>query len=146
MDKTRMRYVPTAMQRRGPDGRKLCLVCDTPVPPRRSSYCGDECYLRNRPAEMRNSIFARDRGVCALCGVGPTCSWPRGKWDGARLSEWEMDHIIPVAEGGGLCGLDGYRTLCKVCHGRESGALRKRLNAAKRPQIVMKFERGEHAV
>ena len=29
---------------------------------------------------------------------------------------WEADHIIPVYLGGGLCGLDGYRTLCLWCH------------------------------
>lgn len=41
---------------------------------------------------------------------------------------WEADHIVPVAEGGGSCGLANYRTLCIKCHGVESGKLRKRLN------------------
>ena len=42
---------------------------------------------------------------------------------------------MPVAEGGGQCGLDGFRTLCKRCHGKASGALRKRLNARKRESV-----------
>jgi 5-methylcytosine-specific restriction enzyme A len=48
------------------------------------------------------------------------------------ISPWQADHIIPVAEGGGECGLENLRTLCRPCHGKESGALRKRLNLAKR--------------
>jgi 5-methylcytosine-specific restriction endonuclease McrA len=29
---------------------------------------------------------------------------------------WEADHVVPVAEGGGGCGLDNLRTLCIPCH------------------------------
>ncbi len=43
----------------------------------------------------------------------------------------EIDHIVPVAEGGGGCGLDNLRTLCRKCHTRESAALNRRLR--KRP-------------
>lgn len=31
-------------------------------------------------------------------------------------STWQADHIIPVIEGGGGCGLDNLRTLCSCCH------------------------------
>ncbi len=48
---------------------------------------------------------------------------------GCSLSE--IDHIVPVAEGGGGCGLDNLRTLCRKCHTRESAALNRRLR--KRP-------------
>jgi hypothetical protein len=40
---------------------------------------------------------------------------------------WDMDHIVPVAEGGGGCGLDNLRTLCRLCHVRVTTELRKRL-------------------
>ena len=33
-----------------------------------------------------------------------------------RSTLWDMDHIIPVVEGGGGCGLDNLRTLCIPCH------------------------------
>lgn len=72
---------------------------------------------------MRALVRRRDHGICALCGVDTHKE---------HLGRWEMDHIIPVSEGGGLCGLDGYRTLCPPCHGKESGQLRKRLNRRKR--------------
>lgn len=42
-------------------------------------------------------------------------------------SLWEADHIVPVIEGGGECGLAGLRTLCTACHLRETRALRRRL-------------------
>ena len=29
---------------------------------------------------------------------------------------WEADHIVPVKDGGGCCGLENYRTLCRKCH------------------------------
>lgn len=39
---------------------------------------------------------------------------------------WEADHIVPVIEGGGLCGLENYRTLCLTCHRKETAALARR--------------------
>ena len=40
---------------------------------------------------------------------------------------WQADHIIPVAEGGGDCGLENLRTLCTPCHLRETERLKSRL-------------------
>lgn len=37
-------------------------------------------------------------------------------WDMKRKSQWDADHIIPVSEGGGGCGLSNYQTLCIRCH------------------------------
>ena len=45
---------------------------------------------------------------------------------------WEADHIIPVVEGGGLCGLQNYRTLCLACHRKETAALARRRAEARR--------------
>ncbi len=51
----------------------------------------------------------------------------------SRVSKrwWDADHIIPVSEGGGECGPDGYRTLCIPCHRRVTRELRGRLKAAR---------------
>ena len=73
-----------------------------------------------------------------------------------RRDLWQADHITPVSEGGGLCGLvrawranvlcerayslrlrvnflwqENMRTLCVLCHDAESAALAPR-NAARR--------------
>lgn len=49
---------------------------------------------------------------------------------GRRL--WEMDHTIPVVEGGGSCGLENLRTLCWACHRKETAALAARRAEARR--------------
>ena len=128
------RYV--ARQRKGADGRWICKVCANPCPKRRKSYCSDECWARNTPSMMRHRVWKRDNGICALCGLDTKTVQCAGKYYGVK-HRWEADHIVPVSEGGGLCGLDGYRTLCtgpgtNGCHGKESGRLRKRLNEQRR--------------
>jgi 5-methylcytosine-specific restriction protein A len=50
----------------------------------------------------------------------------------SRRRLWDMDHIVPVAEGGGSCGLDNLRTLCVPCHRGETRALAGRRAAARR--------------
>lgn len=47
--------------------------------------------------------------------------------DGSRLqSLFQADHIHPVSEGGGGCGLDNLRTLCVPCHKAVTAAWRRR--------------------
>lgn len=54
-------------------------------------------------------------------------------WTPPRIPPtWEADHIVPVCEGGGFCGLDNYRTLCVFCHRRETAALAARRAQARR--------------
>lgn len=36
---------------------------------------------------------------------------------------WEADHIVPVVEGGGCCGVENIRTLCYPCHRVETQKL-----------------------
>lgn len=43
-----------------------------------------------------------------------------------RLTWWNADHIKPVVEGGGSCGLDNIRTLCIPCHKRVTAELAAR--------------------
>lgn len=52
---------------------------------------------------------------CAACGHRGT------------QEQFQLDHILPVSEGGGLCGPDNYRLLCLDCHKRVSaeGAARR---------------------
>jgi cytochrome c553 len=45
---------------------------------------------------------------------------------------WEMHHKTAIAEGGHLCGIDGYITLCVWCHGRETAALARRRAKARK--------------
>lgn len=56
---------------------------------------------------------------------------PRHLWS-LRRRLWEMDHVTPVIEGGGDCGLDNLRTLCWSCHRQETAALAARRASARK--------------
>lgn len=121
---------------RGPNGRALCRWCNNEVPPPKQSFCSDACVhewkLRSNPGYARRKVFERDKGVCALCGThcGGEQRVPGGRLH--RAGGWDMDHVIPVAEGGGSCGLEGLRTLCKPCHRSVTAALKRRLAERRR--------------
>ena len=102
------------------------------MPPRRFTFCGAACVhewkLRTDPGYLREKVFERDRGVCALCGVDTVeLRKQKRKLDykarkkfeqewGLRKHLWDADHILPVAKGGGECDLVNMRTLCILCH------------------------------
>ena len=131
---------------RGPNGRGLCRYCGAEVPPRRSSFCSAACVhewkLQTDPGYLREQVFHRDKGYCALCQTDTmrVFGWLRrlrgsvrakalSEWglNGlTRLSLWDADHIVPVVEGGGECDLSNIRTLCLKCHRKMTGELRKR--------------------
>ena len=56
----------------------------------------------------------------------------------AFTSCWEADHITSVAEGGGQCGLDNFRTLCFVCHKKQSAAQASARAAQRRAQKLQR--------
>ncbi len=114
-------------------GEPVCRWCRGGVTPPRRTFCGDACVhewkIRSSPWYVRKQIKTRDKGTCQLCGVNVVKAhreWTRSKppaadraarktWRAAR-PRWEADHIVPVADGGGECGLDNYRLLCRPCH------------------------------
>lgn len=139
---------PPWRKRRGPNGRGLCRWCGVEVPRGRQTWCGQECIdaymLRKSGPDLRRRVEVRDEGRCASCGLdtvryrrilthlryhGPKAL--RGHWVArwqalrARFGEpaWQADHIVPVVEGGGQCGLENLRTLCDRCHTAETSAL-----------------------
>lgn len=133
-----------------PKGRRRRSWC--------SEACRDEGYLRF--GFWHDPVERRDKGVCVLCGFDSRACQKRLKglmrrakgdrsnrhhcYSASRIRKfcrrtrisitgqpYEIDHIIPVIEGGGCCGLDNLRTLCFVCHAEETKALAGR-RAAKR--------------
>lgn len=104
---------------------------------------------------MRFLLRRRDCGVCQICQVDtkalqaeynahcktlppdPLRPWDRTDYEwlkahgipaGRSDSDWwDADHITPVIEGGGECGLDNYRTLCIPCHRKVTKELHGRL-------------------
>ena len=141
---------------RGANGRPLCRWCNLEIPPRRFTFCSDFCVhewrLRTDAGYLRDNVFARDRGVCAICRVDAVAAYAelrrsRGthrikllaRWGLKKISRrslWDADHILAVAEGGGECDLDNLRTLCLVCHRRVTAELRERLTRRYNPGVV----------
>lgn len=115
---------------------------------RRRTFCSDACVhewrLRSSPTYLRECVFARDKGVCALCGYDAhkarrkTMRLPfaermrelrrlqeHGLIHPKRKSWWEADHVLPIVEGGDSC-LENMRTLCIPCHRGVTTELRLR--------------------
>jgi 5-methylcytosine-specific restriction endonuclease McrA len=131
---------------KGPNGRCLCRWCNLEVPAGRQTFCSEFCVeewrLRSNPGHLRERVFERDKGICAVCGTDcqaafhhlkrqrgtaklrATAEWGLTK---NRKSLWDADHIIPVVEGGGECDLANMRTLCLKCHRVHTAMLRARL-------------------
>lgn len=144
------RTTPGALAK-GPHGLSLCRWCDLEIlAKRRRTFCSDYCVhqwrLRTDPGYLRDQVFARDRGICAVCRIDAVGAYgalkrARGSARAAglrlygmkniasRRSLWDADHIRPVAEGGGQCDLDNLRTLCLLCHREAPARLRQRLRA-----------------
>jgi 5-methylcytosine-specific restriction endonuclease McrA len=119
---------------RNADGQPICRWCRQVIAaPRRRTFCSDACVhewrLRSSPSYVRDQVWKRDGGICRRChaDIGAALrAWRRGRpskglraerrvWRAAR-PRWEADHILPVADGGGECGLENYRLLCRACH------------------------------
>lgn len=107
-------------------GRKVCKWCGgTPQGMKRfwcSATCVFEWSIRSNMQTARQHVFIRDAGVCAVCSSEGNTE-PHDKW--------ENDHIIPVAEGGGECGLENFQTLCIPHHKIATSQSRARRERAK---------------
>lgn len=118
-----------------------CVWCGESLPKPHRRWCSQKCideFNRRCAAKHLGAIAERDKGVCAICGRNMTAIRARiidGRYRAHRNrrhfsyfrfdrmladARWEADHIVPVVLGGGLCDIDGYRTLCVSCHKGET--------------------------
>jgi len=108
-----------------------------------SDDCYREFNLRCVPAILSRFVADRDQFVCQLCGRNTKAAqrefkaaleaepwhppdryddtyWRRRKDLQAEFGysgDWgQADHIVPVAEGGGLTGPENFQWLCGACH------------------------------
>jgi N6-adenosine-specific RNA methylase IME4/5-methylcytosine-specific restriction endonuclease McrA len=115
----------------GPRGFRLCRQCGNECDSNRKTYCSKQCValwkLERWPSVQRRAVGKRDRGKCEICPTVVDVS--------AYPHQWEMDHRIPLAEGG-TNALDNLRTLCIPCHRRVTKELAGRLARAKRATTI----------
>ena len=137
--------VPRYRESRGFLHKRLveCRYCCAPIAPPRRTFCSARCVdqyrLRTDGNYLRQRVFERDNGICAICAIDTKeiaeLIFSAGNQVGAEIRAqyqipvsrkitttrnggglWDADHIVPVKHGGGQCGLDNMRTLCIRCH------------------------------
>ncbi len=125
-------WVDPKLLPKGPNGFNLCRYCKAAEcqPPKRT-FCSPQCIhewkIRTQPPYARKQVFKRDGGRCAVCGE---IKLKPHRF--LKVPEWDMDHIVPVIEGGGSCGLDNLRTLCREHHREVTAALATRRAQARK--------------
>ena len=108
-----------------------------------SAACVLEWEVRINSSKLRRRVRLRDKGVCKLCGLDTsivkaqftTCKQAYGVADAIeivtdqfqlhpilakhlrrRRGLWQMDHIIPVSQGGDWFDMRNLQTACIPCH------------------------------
>lgn len=126
-----------------------------------SAECIHEWRLRSNVSYLRKHLYERDLGICDICKLDTRQlkikiedAWRLTKRSSSSPSKspvwaeflkifnlshgeafrslWQADHITPVIEGGGECGLDGVRTTCITCHKQLTKELAKRRAKSKK--------------
>lgn len=84
-----------------------CRVCQADIPARKQSYCSDYCKTIAQNVQklfswgfIRDIVAARDE-ECVRCGSS---------------DEYEIDHIVPVSNGGHPFDPENMQRLCVPCH------------------------------
>jgi 5-methylcytosine-specific restriction protein A len=124
--------------------RGSCRWCGDPILHEDGPKCGEpnfrrrwhptcvDHYNESDPREARRRVRKRDRGWCAVCGLDTVKLRRSIRGKGAfqktrelgfkpRKSFWELDHIVPLIDGGGH-ELANLQTLCTPCHKRKTSA------------------------
>jgi 5-methylcytosine-specific restriction protein A len=72
---------------------------------------------------LKTRVARRDRGCCYICGAEPP--------DDPDEPGHELDHILPIGEGGAADDLDNLGLACTTCHAAKSAEEALRANAAR---------------
>ncbi|KAI8503989.1 Swi SNF matrix associated, actin dependent regulator of chromatin [Branchiostoma belcheri] len=128
-----------------------------------STECKEEYRIRMKGSHhSRQQLRDTEFGVCQICGTNmrqifqqvkdlpmserkvflkttPLSSLPTAQLnkiiaDPKEGQFWHADHIVPVADGGGLCSLDNFRTLCVACHRKQNRERRSAQKQERRSQ------------
>lgn len=153
-----------------PEWRGLCRCgCGTRLPkgfrqwadPAHAAKVVEQYRLiKGHSATIRRLVFARDRGLCALCGLDCPAESRRCfvRWDAPEAQQqaakrqrerfmlrgfppprqsgkawWQADHITPVVEGGQHT-MENLRTLCCLCHRLATAELAAKRARSRRPR------------
>ena len=128
VDEWTIRNQPAAARRRVHErDRGVCAICGADCDARRVRLEDARARLRSlQGGGVPDDLAVEVRSAMAAAGL-PVPGDVRPTMGHQPIPAlWEADHIIPVCEGGGFCGLDNFRTLCLPCHREETAKLAAR--------------------
>lgn len=133
-----------------PRVKGCCRLCGATITDKyRTSTCSAACAERVKmlcfPSQQRHAVWRRDHGVCRQCGMDTDkfkrifhrLDYAAKQWLRVALglplhrivSFWDMDHMLPVEQGGGVRPdmtveqvLANLQTLCWWCHKAKTAA------------------------
>ena len=91
--------------------------------------CGLDCHglfqaLRCKKSSEKDWLLKELLGLAAARpSLRPLLDQLASRPSGLTLTEgllWQADHVLPVWQGGGTCGLDNLQTLCAACHSKKT--------------------------
>ncbi|MGW4300414.1 HNH endonuclease [Streptomyces sp. NPDC004646] len=77
---------------------------------------------------LKRKVTLRDNGCCYICGAEPVDPDAYDEDDRATHPH-ELDHVIPISEGGARRSLDNLGLACTHCHDEKSKTEAVRANA-----------------
>jgi len=106
------------------------------------SRCGEDTQSVEEAKEwmqerLASPAGARNRHRQSLRALIQKLFWECRIADRIPRFQWEVHHIIPVAEGGLMLGLENLQTVCCRCHPKLTGRLRRRLHARKKGLVPL---------
>lgn len=110
--------------------KRVCAMCklDTNLPQKARSAIVRKIGQKAVRLAIRNDrkcvIDSDSQGVVIQIQQA-LAPWNFQAW-WKRKSFWDLEHIIPVADGGGECDLSNYQTLCIACHAKKTEEWRRK--------------------
>ncbi|MCX4993840.1 HNH endonuclease [Streptomyces longwoodensis] len=83
---------------------------------------------------LKRRVTQRDNGCCYMCGAPPPDPYAYDEDDRATWPH-ELDHIVPVSEGGARRSLDNLGLACTTCHDEKSKLESTRANQRRRSRL-----------
>lgn len=104
-----LRFIPTS---------RTSVGSVTVPPPRRRTFCSDECVEKLKREtdwkRIRFEVFERDKGICCIC---------KKALDKKGYNSFHVDHIVPLSKGGEHYSLDNLQLLCPNCNLKKSNKM-----------------------
>lgn len=116
----------------------LCKWCLGKLDNNRKKYCSDNCrdsaWAFFYPQKYAHPyLMDRQDGKCNGCSYNfndKTKTFKRKEQHGSDFNTYvdmgDVDHIVPIHQGGEILGIENHQLLCKSCHLRKT-ALERRL-------------------